>query len=141
MKLIYQSFLWALVGTIVYLAIIGIGVTVFLNVDISTFFWGLIFPIIVIVIAFIGGGVFWFKAIALYTNPMVEPEYDLGLLAHEVINQLESDFECEDFEGMDDMIRTLLKNERPNHEVMYDFLSESARQNLKEELTAKRNEN
>lgn len=135
MKLIYKKILWALLGVVIYAGIIAIGGIIFVNVNIATIFWGKIFPYIIIIIgSCLGGGIFWVKAFSL-TEP---PEYDLGLLAHEVINQLEADFDSQDFEAMDEMIRTLTKNEKPNHEIMYAYLTETGQQNLKEGLTAKR---
>ena len=134
MKLIYKKILWAFVGIAVYAFILFIGAIIFVNVNIATMFWGVIYPLFMIAVACLGGAIFWNKAYYL-TDP---PEYDLDLLVHEVINQMEADFDSKDMEALDEMIKCLIKQDRPNHDILYQYLSDTGQQNLKEGLTAKR---
>lgn len=134
MKTWQKRVLWILAGLIAYCAVITIGVIVFLNVNIATFFWGNIWPPFIVIASSLAGMLCWYRAIEI-TAP---PPYDLNLLVHAVINQLEADFEIKDFDAMSEMIECLLKHDRPNHDVLYQYLGDTAQHNLKEGLTAKR---
>lgn len=129
MKLIYRKTLWALLGVVIYASIITIGVVIFVNVNIATFFWGNVFPYIIIIIgSCLGGGWFWIKAFTLQDPP----PYDLEFLKHEVINQLETDFEEQNFEALDKLLTDLTETQ---HELLFEFLSETGQKNLIEGLT------
>lgn len=67
-----------------------------------------------------------------------EDEIDETLLLHAVINQFEADFESQDFESMAEMIECLLDEERDNQDILYQYLGDTAQENLKEGLTVKR---
>ena len=59
------------------------------------------------------------------------------LLEHAVVNQLESDFHDNDFDSMSEMIALLLESE-DNRSILFNYLSDSAQQNLKDGKTFKR---
>ncbi len=63
-----------------------------------------------------------------------ETEHDKNLLLHAVINQLESDFDDNDFESMDDFLTQLIKVET-NHEIFLEYLSDSGKENWLEGKT------
>ena len=132
MKFWIKRLLIALLGVAVYSVTLVLGAIVFVNVNVATVFWGNIFPIFVLLVACLGGGIFWVKAYGLREAP----EYDLELLKHEVINQLEADFEENYFESMDGLFQTMI--DRGYYDLLYDFIGETAQENLKEGLTAKR---
>jgi hypothetical protein len=106
-------------------------------VNITTFFWGEIWPPFIVILSSFAGIFCWVRAVEITTPP----PYDQDLLVHAVINQMETDFGSNDLESLDEMIKCLIKNRHPNHEVLYNYLSETAQENLKEGLTAKRWEN
>ena len=60
---------------------------------------------------------------------------NLELLEQAVLNQIESDLNDYDFEAYSEMMELLLKDEK-NIEVLYQYLSDTAQKNLKEENTA-----
>lgn len=62
---------------------------------------------------------------------------DSVLLEHAVVNQLESDFHDNDFDAMSEMIALLLESES-NRSILFNYLSDSAQQNLKDGKTVKR---
>lgn len=62
---------------------------------------------------------------------------DSILLEHAVVNQLESDFYDNDFDAMSEMIALLLESES-NKNILFNYLSDSAQQNLKDGKTVKR---
>ena len=55
-------------------------------------------------------------------------------LEHAVINQLESDFEDQDYDAMSEMLQMLMKDER-NLEILVEYLSDTAQENLVEGKT------
>lgn len=59
------------------------------------------------------------------------------LLEHAFMNQLESDFEDQDFDAMSEMIQLLLKNE-DNRNIIIEYLSDSAKENWLEGKTSTR---
>lgn len=65
---------------------------------------------------------------------LFDTEESKNLLLHAVINQLESDFDDNDFDAMDEFITMLMKNES-NHEILYNYLSDSAQENWLEGKT------
>ena len=67
-----------------------------------------------------------------------EEEIDEELLVHAVINQLEADFGDNDFDSMSDMLETLISDENDSKDVLWQYLSNTAQENLKEGLTIKR---
>lgn len=58
-------------------------------------------------------------------------------LEHAVINQLEADFQDNDFEAISELLQILMTNE-DNIEVLVGYLSDAALKNLEEGLTIKR---
>lgn len=134
MKLVLRKALWILLGVAVYFVSLILGAIVYMNVNVATWFWGSFFPMAVIVCASMSGFYIALKGITL-KDP---PEYDLDLLVHAVINQLQTDFETTDLESMDEMLKCLIEDKERNHEVLYNYLSDTGQQNLKEGLTEKR---
>ncbi len=63
-----------------------------------------------------------------------ETEHDKNLLLHAVINQLETDFDDNDFESMDEFLTQLIKVET-NHEIFLEYLSDSGKENWLEGKT------
>lgn len=59
------------------------------------------------------------------------------LLEHAVLNQIEADLSDKDFEAYSEMMQLLLKDDR-NKEIIFNYLSDSAQENIKLELTFKR---
>ena len=59
------------------------------------------------------------------------------LLEHAFMNQLESDFEDQDFDAMSEMIQLLLKN-KDNRNIIIEYLSDSAKKNWLEGKTSTR---
>lgn len=55
-------------------------------------------------------------------------------LLHAVINQMEADFEDQDFDAMDEFITKLMENE-DNHIILHNYLSDSAQENWLEGST------
>lgn len=55
-------------------------------------------------------------------------------LLHALINQLETDFEDQDYDAMDEFITTLMKNP-DNHDIIWNYLSDSAQENFIEGRT------
>ena len=55
-------------------------------------------------------------------------------LLHAVINQLESDFDDNDFDAMDEFITMLMKNTE-NIEILYAYLGDTAQENFIEGKT------
>ena len=55
-------------------------------------------------------------------------------LLHAVINQLESDFDDNDFDAMDEFITMLMKN-TDNHEILHAYLGDTAQENWLEGKT------
>ena len=51
----------------------------------------------------------------------------LELLEHAVINQLESDFDDQDYDAMSEMIQFLLKSENSRH-ILIEYLSDEQRE-------------
>lgn len=60
-----------------------------------------------------------------------------GLLEHAVINQLESDFDEQDFDAMSEMLTLLIKNEESKN-ILIEYLSDSAKENWLEKRTSVR---
>jgi hypothetical protein len=58
----------------------------------------------------------------------------LHLLEHAFMNQLETDFQDQDYEAMSEMINILLKNP-VNQDILYQYLGDSAQENLMEGKT------
>jgi len=67
----------------------------------------------------------------------MDNNYDVSLLEYAVVNQLESDFYDNDFAAMSEMITLLLESES-NREILFNYLSDSAQENLKSGETFKR---
>ncbi len=63
-----------------------------------------------------------------------ETEHDKNLLLHAVINQLESDFDDNEFDSMDEFLTQLMKVEA-NHEILYQYLGDAAQENWLEGKT------
>ena len=59
---------------------------------------------------------------------------DKDLLEHAFINQLETDFDNQDYDAMSEMIQLLIKDES-NVKIITEYLSDSAKENLLEGLT------
>lgn len=59
------------------------------------------------------------------------------LLEHEVINQLEADFDNQDYDAMSEMLTLLMKNEESKN-ILIEYLSDSAKENWLEKRTAVR---
>lgn len=64
-------------------------------------------------------------------------EESKNLLLHAIINQLESDFDDNEFDSMDELITKLIENES-NHEILIGYLSDSAKEDWLEGRTAVR---
>ena len=62
---------------------------------------------------------------------------DKDLLEHAFINQLETDFDNQEYDAMSEMIQLLLKDEA-NVKTITEYLSDSAKENLLEGRTAVR---
>lgn len=58
-------------------------------------------------------------------------------LEHAVINQLEADFGDQDFDAMSELLQILMKSEN-NREILFNYLGDTAQENVKEGLTNKR---
>jgi DNA-binding SARP family transcriptional activator len=58
-------------------------------------------------------------------------------LVSAVLNQLEADFDDQEFDSVEELIKELVKS-KPVRRILFDYLSESAQQNLREGLTVKR---
>jgi len=63
-----------------------------------------------------------------------ETEHDKNLLLHAVINQLETDFDDQDYDAMDEFLTMLMKNE-DNHTILVEYLSDSGKENWLEGKT------
>ena len=59
---------------------------------------------------------------------------DKDLLEHAFINQLETDFDNQEYDAMSEMIQLLLKDEA-NVKTITEYLSDSAKENLLEGRT------
>lgn len=57
-----------------------------------------------------------------------DTEEGKNLLLHAVINQLETDFDDNEFHSMDEFLTKLIENE-DNHTIMYNYLCDSAQEN------------
>jgi len=57
-----------------------------------------------------------------------------NLLEHSVVNQLEADFGDNDFDSMSEMISNLIHLE-PARKVLFNYLSDTAQNNLEQGLT------
>lgn len=64
-------------------------------------------------------------------------EIDDELLGHSVLNQIESDIRDMDFDAYSELMMKLLKN-KDNKKILFNYLSQSAQENLKEGTTTKR---
>ena len=64
-------------------------------------------------------------------------EVNKDALEHAVINQLESDFEDQDYDSMSEMLQLLMKDDN-NVEILINYLSDTAQENLAECRTFKR---
>lgn len=67
-----------------------------------------------------------------------KPDYDINLLEHAVINQIESDLGDNDFAALSEMLQNLISGKYDNTEILYQYLGDTAQENLKEGLTVKR---
>ncbi len=63
-----------------------------------------------------------------------ETEHDKNLLLHAVIDQLECDFDYNDFNAMDEFLTQLIKVET-NHEIFLEYLGDAAKENWLEGKT------
>ena len=59
---------------------------------------------------------------------ITDTEEGKNLLLHAVINQLEADFGDQDYDAMDELITKLMENS-DNHDILYQYLSDSAQEN------------
>lgn len=59
------------------------------------------------------------------------------LLEHAVINQLETDFDDQDFDAMSEMIQCLIQVEDAK-KILIEYLSDSGKENWIEQKTVKR---
>lgn len=57
---------------------------------------------------------------------------NLELLEQAVLNQIEADLNDYDFEAYSEMMELLMKDEK-NIEILYQYLSDTAQKNLKQE--------
>ncbi len=57
-----------------------------------------------------------------------------NLLEHSFMNQLETDFNDQDYDAMSEMIQLLIKNE-DNKKIIIEYLSDTAKENLIEGRT------
>lgn len=128
MKLIYKKILWVLLGIIAFFSIIFFGALVAVSVNLATIFWGKIFPQIVIFTAYFIGVLLVYHGITLKEKP----EYDLEFLKHAVINQVEADIEAGEYDSLDKLLTDLTEF---NHELLYEYLSETGKANLKDGIT------
>lgn len=64
-------------------------------------------------------------------------EESKNLLLHAVINQLEADFDDNEFDAMDELLTKLMENEA-NHEILIAYLSDGAKENWLEGKTVVR---
>lgn len=63
----------------------------------------------------------------------------LDALEHAVINQLETDFNEQEYDAMSEMLQTLMtEGGEKAQEILYNYLSDSAQEKYKEGLTSKR---
>ena len=58
-------------------------------------------------------------------------------LEHAVLNQIETDLLDKDFEAYSEMMQLLLKDDK-NKEILFNYLSDTAQENVKLEMTFKR---
>jgi len=63
-----------------------------------------------------------------------ENNTEANLLEHAVINQLEADFDDQDFDSMSETIGLLLKNEEAK-KILIEYLSDTAKENWLEGRT------
>ena len=56
------------------------------------------------------------------------------LLLHALMNQLETDFQDQDYDAMDEFITQLMRNE-DNHTIVYSYLTDTAQKNWEEGKT------
>ena len=68
---------------------------------------------------------------------VVKDDEGKNLLLHAVINQLETDFDDQDFDAMDEFITKLMENP-DNQTILYNYLSDSAQENWLEGKTSVR---
>lgn len=62
---------------------------------------------------------------------------NLDLLEHAVLNQIESDIQSQDFESFSEMMQLLLQN-KENQDILFNYLGDSAQENLKVGITFNR---
>ncbi len=74
------------------------------------------------------------KNIMSEKRKVFETEHDKNLLLHAVINQLETDFDDQDYDAMDEFLTQLMKVEE-NHNILYQYLTDSAQENWLEGKT------
>ena len=65
---------------------------------------------------------------------ITDTEEGKNLLLHAVINQLEADFDDNDYDAMDELITRLMENP-DNHDILYQYLSDSTQENWLEGKT------
>lgn len=130
-----------IIGAIVYYCTTTIGfVWVLTDMNIAVWWWSLLALLclvliyvptaVIIVLTFIGH-------FDKFGNTK-EEEIDEELLIHSVINQLETDFGDNDFESMSNLLEAIISDERDGKDVLWEYLSNTAQENLKEGLTIKR---
>lgn len=56
------------------------------------------------------------------------------MLEHAVINQLESDFEDQDYDAMSEMLQFLIKDEK-SKKILIEYLGDTAKENWLEKRT------
>lgn len=60
-----------------------------------------------------------------------------NLLLHAILNQIETDFDEQDYDSIDEMLQLLMENPEAKH-ILTEYLSESAKANWLEDKTVKR---
>jgi hypothetical protein len=63
--------------------------------------------------------------------------FNLDLLEHSFLNQVEADLEQSDFTAFSELMEMLLKN-KENQDLIFNYLSDSAQKNLKQGVTFNR---
>ena len=68
---------------------------------------------------------------------VVKTPHEKNQLLHGIINQLESDFDDNEYDSMDELLTKLMENES-NHTILIDYLSDTAKENWLEGKTNER---
>ena len=68
----------------------------------------------------------------------MEQQEKLDALEHAVINQLETDFNEQEYDAMSELLQTLMGQGEEVKNILFNYLSDSAQENYREGLTSKR---